>query len=522
MLEGVVVGAGNRGASAYLPYLKRHPDEARIVAVAEPIAERREAFARQHRLDPTRCFADYRELFARDRLADFALIATGDELHVDPALQALDRGYHVLLEKPMALDEDDCRALVDAADRTGRILQVCHVLRYAPFFAALQRSIRDGRIGDVVAIQLSENVSSWHYAHSYCRGHWRNAERTAPLILAKSCHDLDILYWLAGADPVSVQSFARPTELCARNLPEGAPERCIDGCPHSRTCPYDAVALYLEARPLGIDLAKTRRAGIRGALLRALVAGRGRLARSRWSAVREAVRWRAWPVSTITDDTTRAGIEHALRTTRYGRCVYRIGDNDQPSAQTVHVRFANDVVASFTLHGHSHREGREIRVDGTRGSLVGRFHLIEQWLEHHDHKTGRTASLRFRADASGHGGGDHRLFAGFLASLRGDAAPLTSARESLTSHRMAFAADRARREGNGVHWAPPDVAPTDPATSGSPVPTMSRAGSRPPARSDRPARPVQESDDRSETTCARASAPGAKGATRLTRSAKSP
>jgi len=292
VLEGVVVGAGNRGAGAYLPYLKTHRDEARIIAVAEPIAARREAFAKRHRLDPARCFSDYRELLARDRMADFALIATGDELHVEPALQALDRGYHVLLEKPMAIREDACHALVDAAHRADRILQVCHVLRYAPLFAALHRRIRDGRIGDVVAIQLSENVSTWHYAHSYCRGHWRNAAQTAPLILAKSCHDLDILYWLAGAEPVSLQSFARPTELCAHHLPDGAPERCIDGCPHSGTCPYDAVALYLEARPLGIDLAKTRRAGIRGALLRALVAGRNSLARSRWPAVREAVRWR--------------------------------------------------------------------------------------------------------------------------------------------------------------------------------------------------------------------------------------
>ena len=478
MLEGVVVGAGNRGAGAYLPYLRTHRDEARIVAVAEPIAERRDAFAKRHGLDPARCFSDYRELFARDRMADFALIATGDELHVEPALQALDRGYHVLLEKPMALREEACHALVDAADRADRILQVCHVLRYAPLFAALHRRIRDGRIGDVVAIQLSENVSTWHYAHSYCRGHWRNAARTAPLILAKSCHDLDILYWLAGAEPVSLQSFARPTELCARNLPDGAPERCIDGCPHSETCPYDAVALYLESRPLGIDLAKTRRAGIRGALLRALVAGRNPLARSRWPAVREAVRWREWPVSTIAEDTTRKGIEHALRATRYGRCVYRIGDNDQPSAQTVDVRFANDVVASFTLHGHSHREGREIRVDGTRGSLVGRFHLIEQWLEHHDHKTGRVEALRFRAGGSDHGGGDHRLFAGFLASLRGDAAPLTSARESLTSHRMAFAADRSSRDGNVVHW----TAPSDATTSGTDAPGRSRAASAPPTR----------------------------------------
>lgn len=455
MLAGVVIGAGNRGADAYLPYLDRHPDEARIVAVAEPDRARREAFARRHRLGPERCFDDYRALFATERMADFALVATADDLHFEPARLALERGHHVLLEKPMAIREDECVALVEAADRAGRILQVCHVLRYAPLFEALHRAIHEGRIGDVVAIQHSENVSTWHYAHSYCRGHWRNSGGSSPLILAKSCHDLDLLYWLAGAEPESLHSHVRETELCARNRPAGAPERCIEGCRHSAGCPYDAVAMYLESRPLGIDLAKTRRAGARVALVRRLVALRDALARSPWSRVSDAVRWRDWPVSTITRDTSRAGIEHALRTTRYGLCVYAVGDNDQPSAQTVDIRFENGVLANFTLHGHSHREGREIRVDGTRGSLVGRFHLLEQWLEHHDHKTGRVVEQRFQGDGSGHGGGDHRLFAGFLASVRGDADPLTSARQSLTSHRMAFAADRSSRSGASESFGDP-------------------------------------------------------------------
>jgi predicted dehydrogenase len=460
VLEGVVIGAGNRGADAYVPYLERHPEEARIVAVAEPDRARREAFARRHRLGPERCFDDYRALLAADRMADFVIIATPDDLHFEPARLALEKGHHVLLEKPMAIVEDECEALVEAADRAGRILQVCHVLRYAPLFEGIHRAIREGRIGDVVAIQHSENVSTWHYAHSYCRGHWRNSTRSSPLILAKSCHDLDLLYWLAGAEPEALHSCARETELCARNRPTGAPDRCIDGCRHSAECPYDAVSMYLDSRPLGIDLAKTRRAGARGAVVRRLVALRDALTRSSWNRVSEAARWRDWPVSTITRTTTRAGIEHALRTTRYGLCVYAVGDNDQPSAQTVGIRFENGVLANFTLHGHSYREGREIRVDGTRGSLVGRFHLLEQWLEVHDHKTGHVVEQRFRGDASGHGGGDHRLFAGFLSSLRGDADPLTSARQSLTSHRMAFAAHRSSRSGAEVRFGDSEQAET--------------------------------------------------------------
>ena len=447
MLEGIVIGAGDRGAGAYVPYLLRHPEAGRIVGVAEPDPARRRAFARRYALAESACFPDHRGILDGPRRADFALIATGDALHVEPALMALERGYHVLLEKPMATSEADCRRLVEAAERAGRVLQVCHVLRYAPFFQALMAGLRAGRIGDVVSIRHSENVSYWHYAHSYCRGHWRNAEATSPLILAKSCHDLDLIHWIAGADPSQLTSLARPTELHAGNRPEGAPDFCVEGCPHASTCPYDAAPIYLTSRPLALDIAKTRGAGTRIALLRRLSSVRERLVARDLPVVSERLRWRGWPVSAITNDTSRAGVERALRTTRYGRCVYAVGDNDQVSAQTVDIRFDNGVLASFSLHGHSHREGREIRIDGTTGSVTGRFHLLEQGLSWHDHKSGRTVRERVRGEASGHGGGDFRLFAGFLDAVRGAGEPLTSARQSLVSHLMAFAADRARREG---------------------------------------------------------------------------
>lgn len=453
VLEGVVIGAGNRGAGAYVPYLARHPGVARIVAVAEPDPHRRDRFADRHDIPAERRFADHTALFDGPRLADFAVVATGDDLHLEPALLALERGYHVLLEKPMATREEDCRALVEAADRSGRILQVCHVLRYAPLFEALHARIRAGEIGDVVTIQHAENVSTWHYAHSYVRGHWRNSRQSSPLILAKSCHDLDLLHWLAGAPPDTVHSQTRPGELVPAHRPSGAPDRCIDGCPHAARCPYDAVALYMHAEPLARDVAGTRGGGLRGRLLRAFVAARGLASHSRFERIAEAVRWRGWPISAITNDTSRAGIEQALRTTRYGLCVYGVGDNDQPSGQIVDVRFANGVLASFTLHGHSHREGRAIRIDGTRGTLIGRFHLLEQWLERHDHKSGRVERQDFGAGGSGHGGGDHRLFAGFLAAIRAEAEPLTSAGESLASHLMAFAADRSAHSGLSMRLA---------------------------------------------------------------------
>jgi len=452
VVEGVVIGAGDRGARAYVSYLRRHPGAAGIVGVAEPDPVRRERFARRHGIPAEACFPDHRELLQRPRKADFALIATGDALHLEPAVLAMERGYHVLLEKPMALCEEDCRRLVEVAERTGRILQVCHVLRYAPFFQALARIVRSGELGQLVTIQHSENVSYWHYAHSYCRGHWRNVADSSPMILAKCCHDLDLLGWLAGSPPARLTSLSRPTLLCAENAPQDAPLHCIEGCPHARQCPYDAVAMYLESAPLSRDLALSRTPAVRAALLRLALAARSALAGLPLGALREALAWRGWPVSAISEDRSPAGVEHALRHTRWGRCVYRVGDNDQVASQSVSVLFRNGVNANFTLHSTSYREGREIRIDGTRGSAVGVFRLAEQRLRVHDHKTGRRRTVRLPRVAAAHGGGDWRLFEGFLAAVRGDAPPQTDARESLQSHLMAFAADRAAREGVVMEW----------------------------------------------------------------------
>jgi predicted dehydrogenase len=443
---GVVIGAGDRGANAYVPVLLEEPELGRIVGVAERDPTRREAFAKRFGIAAECCFGDADELLRAPRFADFALIATPDTDHVEPALRALEAGYHVLLEKPMATHEADCERLVAASEASGRLLQICHVLRYAPLYRAVKQVIESGELGDVVTIQHSENVSTWHYAHSYCRGHWRNREQSSPMILAKSCHDLDLLCWLADSTPARLTSLERPTELCAENAPDDAPEFCIEGCPHASDCAYDAVAMYRDLSPLLLDLRKkTRPAASETAAAEPGAPEADELPR--------ASGWSGWPVSVVTGDTTPAGVERALRETRYGRCVYRVGDNDQPSSQNVDVLFENGVNASFTMHTTSHREGRETRIDGTRGSLVAGFYTLENFVEVSDHKSGRCRSVPLERVAGAHGGSDPRLFRDFLAAVRGEGEPITTARESLWSHRMAFAADRCAREGVVADWS---------------------------------------------------------------------
>ena len=450
---GVVVGAGDRGYDAYATLLLAEPELGRIVAVADPDQGRRDRFAHRYSLSAVDCLPGWEELFARPRTADYAIIATGDTHHVEPTLAALAAGYHVLLEKPMALDEADSVRIVEAAADAGRVVAVCHVYRYSHLFAALHRLIASGELGDVVSIQLAENVAFWHYAHSYARGHTRRS--VVPWLLQKSCHDLDLLAWMAGAPAASVSSFLRPTELTDANAPEGAPDYCIEGCPHAETCPYDAVATYRDLTPVLSDLAMAERPIGLGLAAKGLRSARPRLMASGLpDAAKQRLEWWRWPVAAVTDDHTPEGLDHALRTTRWGRCAYKVGDNDQPSAQTVSIRFTNGVLANFTLQSNSHRTMRTVRVNGTLGSAWGELRALDGWLKVADHRTGRVRSEKVPTAYDGHGGGERPLFRDFLAAIDSGGQPSVSARASVESHRIAFAAMESARTGTVVDLDP--------------------------------------------------------------------
>jgi predicted dehydrogenase len=229
-LTAVLIGAGSRGYAAYGPYALRHPDEIRFVAVAEPDEFRRARFAQAHRIPTERRFRSWEDLLAQGQIADVALVCTTGYLHVAPTVAALEAGYDVLLEKPMATTLPDCVRLVETARRTGRLLQVCHVLRYAPFFSTLHDIVTSGRLGDIVTVEHREDLVYWSMAHMYVRSAWRNSRVDGPMILTKCCHDLDVLYWNLGPC-ARLHSFGSLVHFRPENAPPGAPERCTDGCP---------------------------------------------------------------------------------------------------------------------------------------------------------------------------------------------------------------------------------------------------------------------------------------------------
>ncbi len=405
-VDAVVIGAGQRGMNAYAPYALRNPHEFNIVAVAEPNEKLRDMFAQKYSLSKDMCFRSWEELFQRPQIADAAIICTQDNMHYEPAMWAMRNGYHVLLEKPMSTSPKECIQLKDCAMKYKRILCICHVLRYTTFFSHIKKILDEGRIGRLILIQHNENIGYWHFAHSYVRGNWRNSEESSPIILAKCCHDMDIMLWLAGSDCKRISSFGTLTYFVKENKPKGAPERCLDGCPVKDECPYYAPNLYL-----------TENTG--------------------------------WPTSVISTDTSIEMRVKALLEGPYGRCVFSC-DNNVVDHQVVNLEFSNEVMAAFSMCAFTNKLGRTIKLMGTRGEIRGNFEKKE--IEVSDFLSGTTEVVYLKNIMSGHGSGDYGILSNFIQMVR-DENFIESAKSldiALQSHIMAFAAEKSRITGQIV------------------------------------------------------------------------
>lgn len=424
-VELTMVGAGLRGAQCYGPVALRHPDELRFVEVVEPNAVRRRQFAQDHGIPEDRAYPGVAEWLASRRRSQAAVIATPDRQHVGPAVAALEAGYEVLMEKPMAPTPETCVELVRTAHRLGRILQVCHVLRYTAFFRRLHEIVRSGVLGELITVEHRENIASWHMAHSYVRGAYADTSTSSPLLLAKACHDLDVMAWNLGDPCVRVSSVGSLRHFRPEHAPAGAPARCTDGCPVESQCEFSALHVYLgEEDP---DTA---------------YGWRPRTPFS-WMPLSEGGTFDpATGMLTETAADRLAELAHGP----YGRCVYRC-DNDAVDNQVVTMELASGATALLVVQGHSDTDERTMRYDGTSATLFGRFGDFspsELTLRHH--RSGEVEDLPVQAVPGLHGGGDVGLMRDFAACLRGEAPTQSEAAEALESHLLGFAAETARTE----------------------------------------------------------------------------
>ncbi len=407
-ITAITCGAGARG-NVYGNYALQYPEQLKIVGVAEPIPARNLRYTRLHNIPDSNRFVTWEHVFNRPKFADAIIITTPDNLHYGPCIEALQKGYDVLLEKPISPSERECREILRLTEETGRIVAVCHVLRYAPYFIRLRELIHSGAIGELVSLQHMEPIEHIHMSHSYVRGNWHNSKATTPIILAKSCHDLDILRWLTGRPSRRIQAFGGLKWFRRENAPEGAPARCIDGCPHESQCPYSAIKIYQRERG--------------------------------WNYVFD-----------LPDDKALHGevIAKYLRDSDYGRCVYQT-DNDQCDHYISNIEFDNGITASFSMEAFTPWGGRRTRVMGSMGFIEGDM----QQYTIHDFRTGESQTVESRAieienyKHSGHGGGDWRLVANWIQAIdRRDPALLTSTiAQSIESHLMGFMAEKSRMYG---------------------------------------------------------------------------
>jgi predicted dehydrogenase len=406
-----VLGAGARGHT-FAGFAERFGDRAQVVAVADPRADRRDELADRLGVPADRRFGDWQELAAQQRLADAVVVTTPDREHVGPAVRCAGLGYHVLLEKPIAPTWAECVEVVEAVERAGVILAICHVMRYTAYTEAVKQVVAGGRLGQIVGVEHLEPVGWWHFAHAYVRGNWRRSDGSGPSLLTKCCHDLDWLRYVVGRPAVAVSSRGGLHHFTAANRPAGAADRCLN-CSVEPACPYSATRLYLGF----LDNPKRR----------------------------------TWPLSVITSDLTEHGVRQALREGPYGRCVYAC-DNDVADHQVVTIEFDGGVTATLTMSAFTPMGRRRTRVMGSRGFLEGDGHELTVT----DFVTGQAEPVPVDdsavVDGGGHGGGDFGVIGAFVdAVASGDRSLIcTGPRESLDSHLMAFAAERSRLTGSPV------------------------------------------------------------------------
>lgn len=407
----IIAGLGGRGHDIYGNYAQEHPDEVEIVAIADPRKDRLEAARKEWGIAPEMCFETAEEMFALPKMADAAVIATQDRQHVAHAQQAMEKGYHLLLEKPVAVDIEGCLKVLELAKKYQRHVVVCHVLRYAPFYNTIKRLIDEGEIGEVVTIQAMEQVGYWHHAHSYVRGNWRRADESSPMILAKCCHDMDILIWLTGKRAKYVSSFGNNYLFREEKAPQGAALRCTECTIRSR-CPYDAVRYYLESERTSVRAGRVH-----------------------------------WPINVLDPHPTEETIRKALEEGPYGRCVYHC-DNDVVDHQVVNIELEQGVTINFTMSAFTERCYRTIKVMGTKGCIEG--NMDESTLVLHNFFGKRQEYNLNVTDGSlaGHGGGDARMMKEFVKRIAcGDENEMLSAIEhSIESHLVALLAEESRKQ----------------------------------------------------------------------------
>ena len=403
MKSVIILGFGGRGIN-YANICKSRKSNFKVIGVCDISKVKLDLAYSQYNVSKEMLFSHTYELFSRGKIADYIFICTQDKQHYLHTMRALELGYDILLEKPISPDLTECIDIEKRAIELKRKVVICHVLRYTPFYMAIKRTLDNNILGDIISIEMIENVAYWHQAHSFVRGSWRNSEIAGPMILSKCCHDLDIAVWLADSECVEISSQGKLHHFKKNNAPQGATQMCLEGCKAKSECPYDAEKLYVDSFKKLMPWQKTVN---------------------------------SWPYSVITDDgkATLGKLKESIKDGPYGRCVYMC-DNDVVDYQITQMKFNNGINCNLLMTAFSNECNREIRIRGSRGELTGNINANNIFIQTYGRKRKK---LRIKSVAGGHGGGDY----GLIKSLYRDAIS-TDITTSIMSHTMALASEHSR------------------------------------------------------------------------------
>lgn len=397
-----LIGAGQRGM-IYSQYARERAD---IVAIVEPDDGRREAAGDEFGIPANHRFKTVDELYRLGKICDAVIIASMDRDHYAQTMEALELGYDILLEKPISPSPEECLRIQQKANEKGCKVIVCHVLRYTNFFAEIKKIVDSNELGKIVTIQHNENIGNYHMAHSFVRGNWRRSDLASPLMMQKSCHDMDILAWLVNSDAKRISSYGDLTFFREENAPANSSDRCLT-CQVAADCRFDARKAYLPVRG-------------------------------------------QWPATTVASDQSEEGLLKALERSPYGRCVFR-SDNDVCDHQVSIIEFKNGVKVTFNLSGFTNHMNRTIKIMCEHGEIRGNDSL--NVIEVTKFASNMVDSVEQRiihpaAVSGGHNGGDAGLMEDFLHLMETDDNDSRSSIDrSVESHIMAYAAEQARITG---------------------------------------------------------------------------
>ncbi len=406
-----IIGLGGRGGEAYGRYIQKLSDKFKITHVCDVNLVRLTKYGELFDVCKENRFDTEEKMFEK-KWSDVLFITTQDRMHVRMAKKALQLGYDIVLEKPISDNVEELRELSNLAHETGRKIMVCHVLRYTVMMRKLKEILKSGAIGRLVSIDHTENVVYWHEAHSYVRGNWRNTDVAVPMIMAKCCHDLDLIQDFVGSRCKAVSSMGSLFYFKPENRPEGSADRCVN-CKYVDTCTYSAKKIYVEM----------------------------------WHNVGEPEN--LFPFNLITDayPTTEEALYKSITESPYGRCVFAC-DNNVVDNQTTIMQFENGITATLKMEAFVKDGGRDIRFFGTEGELELNESKNTITLKRYfgDNTVWKITDLT--EDLEGHGGGDHRMIDELYDIMVGEKSTVaTSIDESIESHYMALAAEESRKNG---------------------------------------------------------------------------